>query len=520
MKCAEAGNMSSGRFSHLLRGVWLLWLWQAVFVAGSGSKLWEVPTASFTSSSNLSESLQWEQDCQYRHPQDRVRITADIPPRLDGTWVSTRCEVRPGPEFLTRSYTFHPSRHFQALQHYYSDSSCEDPAYSLMIRGKLRLRQASWITRGGTEAEHHLSKVGIVVHSMAAKQRLASSLPQTCVTLTLSHVVLGKPYELYNTRAGRGCLAALGFSMLELGLLRVETQHHSRGGKVQELLLGDIHTDWAQRTQNRPTGYQQPLQNAMHHIHPCPVCALVYRSSEQRPPVLPRRPAAPLSLAGRWVSQRCETRPNVLFLTRDFTFDPDQHAWEGIYRHYSDPACSQPTFTLRASGHYAQGNPSAKVSGATEFVFKVTQVRVTAAEEPTAKLLNATRPGKCGRSGGWEVNVEQDLTPTDGCTLLGIKLPHKEYELFKTELDHKKHPLLFIGERPTDGSSPDRPHRRPTSFQAPMLLCSGGDKQPSYRYGSGFNSKQIQLAASGTERLAQLVLLVLGSVLCSGFFVY
>ena len=28
MKCAEAGDMSSGRFSHLLRGVWLLWLWQ------------------------------------------------------------------------------------------------------------------------------------------------------------------------------------------------------------------------------------------------------------------------------------------------------------------------------------------------------------------------------------------------------------------------------------------------------------------------------------------------------------
>jgi len=60
-----------------------------VFVAGSGSKLWEVPTASFTSSSNLSEGL-WEQDCQYRHLQDRVRITADVPPRLDGTWVSTR----------------------------------------------------------------------------------------------------------------------------------------------------------------------------------------------------------------------------------------------------------------------------------------------------------------------------------------------------------------------------------------------------------------------------------------------
>ncbi|XP_074534043.1 protein APCDD1-like [Halichoeres trimaculatus] len=510
MKREAAGNMSNGRLGHLLRGVWLLGLWQAVFVAGTGSKLWEIPTTSFSSSSNHSESQQWEQDCQYRHLQDRVRITADIPPRLDGTWVSTRCEVRPGPEFLTRSYTFHPSRHFQALQHYYSDSSCEDPAYSLMIKGKLRLRQASWITQGATEAEHHLSKVGIVVHSLTAKQRLTSRLPPACVGTTLGRAVPGKLYELYNTRSGRACLVALGFSMLEMELIRVETQYYSHGGKVQELFLGDVHTDWTQRTLYRPTGYQHPLQHVMHHIHPCPVCALVYRSSEQRPPVLHRSPAAPLSLSGHWVSQRCETRPNILFLTRDFTFDTDHHAWEGVYRHYSDPLCSQPTFTLRASGHYAQGNPSAKISGATEFVFKVTQVKVTAEEESTAKLLNGTRPGKCGRSGGWEVGVEQDVTPTAGCNLLGIKLPHKEYELFKTELDHRKHLLLFTGERPTDGSSPDRPQKRQTSFQAPMMLCSVGETHPSH----GFN-RQVQPAASGTDRLVQFFLLMLGSVLFS-----
>lgn len=252
-----------------------------------------------------------------------------------------------------------------------------------------------------------------------------------------------------------------------------------------------------------------------HHIHPCPVCALVYRSSEQRPPVLPRSPAPPLSLAGRWVSQHCETRPTVLFLTRDFTFDPEQHAWEGIYQHYSDPSCSEPTFTLRASGHYAQGNPSAKILGATEVVFKVTQVRVTAMEESTAKMLNETRPGKCGQAGGWEVGVEQDLRPTDGCTVLGIKLPHKEFELFKSELDHRKQPLLFIGQRPTDGSSPDRQHRRPTSFQAPMVLCDGEERQPSHDSGSGFNSKQVQSAVSVAERLTLLLSLMFGCVLCN-----
>lgn len=102
-----------------------------------------------------------------------------------------------------------------------------------------------------------------MIHSLAAKQRLASGLPPSCVGLTLGQVVPGKLYELYNTRAGRGCLAALGFSMMEMGLIRVETQHHNHGGKVQELFLGDIHTDWTQRTHHRPTGYQQPLQNAM-----------------------------------------------------------------------------------------------------------------------------------------------------------------------------------------------------------------------------------------------------------------
>lgn len=177
-----------------------------------------------------------------------------------------RCEVRPGPEFLTRSYTFHSNRHFQALQHYYTESSCEDPAYSLIIRGKIRLLQASWITLGATEADHHLSRVGIVLHSVAAKQRLASRLPSACVSLSINEMVLGKPYELYNTRAGRACLAAMGFSVAEMGLVRVEKQHHSHGGEVQELFLGDIHTDWAQRTQHRPTGYQQPLQNAMVRI--------------------------------------------------------------------------------------------------------------------------------------------------------------------------------------------------------------------------------------------------------------
>ncbi|XP_036387637.1 protein APCDD1-like [Megalops cyprinoides] len=506
--------MPRSAFPHLLAGLWVLWFWEAVLV--SGSKLWEVPTAPFTSPVNSTAKLVWEPPCQsqLRHLQDGAKITALIPPRLEGNWVSTRCEVRPGPEFLTRSYTFYPSRLFKALQFYYADSGCRDPAYSLLIRGKLRLRQASWITRGGTETEHHLHKVGVVFHTPAAMHRLAARLPPACLGPAPPRWVPGRLYELYSSKAGRDCLGPLGFSMMELSLLRVETQHHVHGRLVQELFLGDVHTDWSQRTHYRPTGYQRPLQNAMHHIHPCPVCGRVYRSSEQHPPVLPPTPSLPLTLGGRWVSQECEARPAVLFLTRHFTFHEAQRSWEGVYQHYSDPACRQPTFTVRALGHYAWGGPSPKVRGGTEFVFKVTQAMVTVHDRATARLLNGSQEGSCGQAGAWEVGAEQDVTPTSGCTALGIKLPHKEYELFKTELDYRQRPLLFIGERPTDGSSPDRPQKRPTSYQAPLIRCSL-DSFPPYEYSQ--QSAPSPLPASGATSLRWQLSLALVPVLGSWY---
>ncbi|XP_061074801.1 protein APCDD1-like [Conger conger] len=499
--------MSRAGVTHLLKGLSLLWLCEVALV--SGSILWEVPTAPFTSPVNNTVKLLWEPQCQaqLRHLQDGARITALIPPKLEGSWVSSRCEVRPGPEYLTRSYTFYSSRQFKALQFYYRDSGCREPAYSLLVQGRLRLRQASWVTRGGTEAEPHLHTVSVVFHSAAALHGLAARLPPLCHAQGERGWVPGRPYELHSPRArGSACLEPLGFSMTELSLLRVETQHHARGAIVQELFLGDVPTDWSQRAHYRPTGYQRPLQNSMHHVHPCPVCARVYRSTEQRPPVLPLAPTMSLSLGGRWVSQGCESRPAVLFLTRLFTFDEATRSWEGLYQHYSDPACRQPTFAVRAWGHYALGGPSARVPGAWELVFRVTRAGVRALDPPTARLLNASRPGRCGGAGLWAVGAEQDVTPTGGCGALGIRLPHKEYELFRAELDHRQRPLLFTGERPTDGSSPDRPHKRPTSFQAPLIRCAP-ETPPPQRHGRGDGPSSS--AVSGLRQNGGSVLLSL-----------
>nr|XP_017533443.2 protein APCDD1-like isoform X1 [Manis javanica] len=427
--------------------------------------------------------LRWESHCQQPLP-NQAPITAVLPPRLDGLWISTGCEVRPGPEFLARSYTFYPNRFFRAYQFYYRDPFCREPAHSLLIKGKVRLRRASWITQGATEADYQLHKVGIVFHDRHALLNIARHLNQTqagrdCAwQLPPARAWLpGALYELLSARAERDCTAALGFTMHELSLVRMQRhlQRQPRAGPhlVEELYLGDIHTDPTERHHYRPTGYQQPLQSALHHTRPCLACSLVARSDEHHPPVLPPQAALPLRLGGRWVSPACEVRPAVLFLTRLFTFHGHSRSWEGHYRHFSDPACQQPTFTVSAAGHYTRGRPSTKVRGGTELVFQVTQARVTPMDHVTTAMLNLSEPSSCGGPGAWSLGTERDVTATNGCLPLGIRLPHMEYELFKMEQDPLGQSLLFIGQRPTDGSSPDTPEKRPTSYQAPLVLCDG-----------------------------------------------
>lgn len=175
--------------------------------------------------------------------------------------------MRPGPEFLTRSYTFYPSRLFKALQFYYTDPHCHHPSYSLVIKGKLRLRQASWITRGATESEYHLQKVGIVFYSQEAMSDIRAQMNRTCSGFlsTGRTWAPGRVYELLSAKAGRDCTAAITFSMHELSLVRLEKQYNGQqgGGLVEKLFLGDTHTDRSERAHYRPNGYQQALQSAL-----------------------------------------------------------------------------------------------------------------------------------------------------------------------------------------------------------------------------------------------------------------
>ncbi|XP_072169404.1 protein APCDD1-like [Diadema setosum] len=454
-----------------------------------------------------------------RRLQGGQGIEAVTPPDLHGDWVSSRCETRPGPGFLTRRYRFHSDLSFTFYQFYYSDNQCQTPAYSYRIRGRLTLGGLSWSLEGATEAVYELDKVTLTVFQDGFAKRLSAQINGSCPEVIAQDepfVLFRKYVVLDSTRddSPLDCTPGLAFTMHELQLLRQEIfeRRDDDSGltrRSERLFLGDVHTDVAQMIYYRPKAYQMPLRkfddDSESH---CAVCRIVYNAREHKPPVLPRQQHDNVILRGGWVSTHCEVRP-VYFLTRHLLFF-DNQTWEGHFHYYKDPLCQFPMYTVSVKGTRTSGNPSVIVEGAFDFRFTSLAMYLTPQSEREVNRFNSKKGQGCGRRGAWKIGKTLDVTSTGGCDVIGIELPHTEFELLKLQDDPELGLLLFNGQRPSDGRSPTREDLRPTSFQSPLVHCSEhGPMDVVYTENAGeTNGSRVTIATSNTIFFSILILVI------------
>nr|XP_054774074.1 protein APCDD1-like [Lytechinus pictus] len=251
-----------------------------------------------------------------------------------------------------------------------------------------------------------------------------------------------------------------------------------------------------------------------HSYEYCTVCRIVYNAREHAPPILPRIQQKNIALAGGWVSIHCEVR-HIYFLTRHLIFF-DNQTWEGHYHYYRDPLCQFPKYTVSVKGTRTAGEPSAIVEGATNYKFTSLAMYLTPQCDKEVERFNSKNV-QCGKRGAWKIGRTLDVTSAGGCDVIGVNLPHTEFELIKTVSDAEMGVLLFTGQRPSDGQTPNKESLRATSFQSPLLYCS--DESPYevlYTENSGNTRSsadpKIKITISNSILLSVIVLLITSAV--------
>jgi hypothetical protein len=168
------------------------------------------------------------------------------------------------------------------------------------------------------------------------------------------------------------------------------------------------------------------------------------------------------SIAGKWESINNEIRPNPwggkYYLRR--YFDNTDSAAHATLVFYTDESYNNKNLTLEVTGPYKFLKPDAFIEGATDTDFDFTEVAATPHSQAMVDMLNGM-PADYLKP--WMANVRQEVSKA-GQSIMGIVIgEYKEYDVTKVDGD-----LLYYGERPADGSAPDKEDKRAKSLQVPL----------------------------------------------------
>ena len=89
------------------------------------------------------------EQCQPMLEEMRPEVSVSIT-SLVGSWVSLRCETRPGPRFVLRHYQWSHLRSGQVtgLLYHYADPDCRQPLYTIIFQARMSHSRPSWVLPG------------------------------------------------------------------------------------------------------------------------------------------------------------------------------------------------------------------------------------------------------------------------------------------------------------------------------------------------------------------------------------
>ena len=270
----------------------------------------------------------------------------------------------------------------------------------------------------------------------------------------------------------RSCRNEFGISEYEFSVLKLE-KYKKRKSQGDRLYFGEISTLSKPKRKYQPSCYQMPLFRS--YAHNCTICSQIKRSSAENPPRLPvkRKPFA--MLEGAWGSTTCETQALGAFLTRYMNFHDASSTWEANFYYFLDPYCKKLNFMIYGKGVFFGGKRSTKVKGGVNYMFTLNEAKITPYDSATTQLLNTVRNNECGKYNSWKIGVEQSLKESKGCSIFGIKLPRKEFDLIMMDVNEHNQRELYVGQKASNGALAVSANLRATSYEVPLTECSSFD---------------------------------------------
>ncbi|XP_043279034.1 uncharacterized protein [Venturia canescens] len=320
--------------------------------------------------------------------EDRATIVDETPNRLHSTWLSQECEVRAGPEYVIRKYTFFENGTFLLLRHYYAEESCSVAMYTVAARGVIRVLSNSNVAPGASDARFQLDRVHIVPLTRQVAQKYShrvnfSCTPQPRWRPYVPQLIYEQPsrrfsnflwqgpkyntlqprhYQASKKHRGIDCLEALGIEFGELRLVRVQKRTSiinafdlgSSDIPRIELYLGSLPPNVYSRKTHKSTSLQPTALLRADTVKGCLVCGAISRGTESSPPLLHEVAALPALLGGSWLSSSCESCEGGLWIKRQLEVYAGDSLWTGRWDYYSDPRCAVFLYAVTAAGSYIQ----------------------------------------------------------------------------------------------------------------------------------------------------------------------